>query len=157
MLAQKWIRHKRWRTMSLAEDLRSLGLLGPFLASFLGHPSIAIKNVLNGILPAPWDSVITPSASLGLRVVATRKRTRTRIFRFAQKTINKIENLRKRKTCGQCRFFINSNRNLCEKLNLVHGPISTEVRLRLGYGICVVKAKMVRRGAMTCSDFTEVA
>lgn len=130
--------------MSLTEGLRSMTLAG----------GIFYSN-LNGIFPAPWDCVIRVSASLGLSVIIAGKRTRTRIFRFAQETINKIENLRKGKTCGQCRFFINSNRNLCEKLSPNHGSFSTHIRLRLGYGICVLKAKMVRRGAMTCNDYRD--
>jgi membrane protein YqaA with SNARE-associated domain len=58
---------------------------------------ILYSNV-SGILPAPWDSVIIASVSLGLSVIITWKRTRTRIFRFAQETINKIRKLRKRQT-----------------------------------------------------------
>ncbi len=58
---------------------------------------ILYSNV-SGILPAPWDSVIITSVSLGLSVIITWKRTRTRIFRFAQETINKIRKLRKRQT-----------------------------------------------------------
>jgi len=58
---------------------------------------ILYSNV-SGILPAPWDSVIITFASLGLSVIITWKRTRTRIFKFAQETINKIRKLRKRQT-----------------------------------------------------------
>jgi membrane protein YqaA with SNARE-associated domain len=58
---------------------------------------ILYSNV-SGILPVPWDSVIIASVSLGLSVIITWERTRTRIFRFAQETINKIRNLRKRQT-----------------------------------------------------------
>jgi membrane protein YqaA with SNARE-associated domain len=57
-----------------------------------------IYSSVSGILPAPWDSVLITSASLGLSVVITWKRTRTRIFRFAHETISKIRELRKRKT-----------------------------------------------------------
>jgi membrane protein YqaA with SNARE-associated domain len=53
---------------------------------------------VSGILPAPWDSVIIASVSLGLSVIITWKKTRTRIFRFAQETINKIRKLRERQT-----------------------------------------------------------
>lgn len=58
---------------------------------------ILYSNV-SGILPAPWDSVIITSVSLGLSVIITWKKTRTRIFRFAQETINKIRKLRERQT-----------------------------------------------------------
>jgi membrane protein YqaA with SNARE-associated domain len=58
---------------------------------------ILYSNV-SGILPAPWDSVIIAFVSLGLSVIITWKRTRTRIFRFAQETINKFRKLRKRQT-----------------------------------------------------------
>ena len=58
---------------------------------------ILYSNV-SGILPAPWDSVIITSVSLCLSVIITWKKTRTRIFRFAQETINKIRKLRKRQT-----------------------------------------------------------
>lgn len=58
---------------------------------------ILYSNV-NGILPAPWGSVIIAFVSLGLSVIITWKRTRTRIFRFAQETINKFRKLRKRQT-----------------------------------------------------------
>lgn len=58
---------------------------------------ILYSNV-SGILPAPWDSVIITSVSLGLSVIITWKKTRTRIFRFAQETIRKFRKLRKRQT-----------------------------------------------------------
>jgi membrane protein YqaA with SNARE-associated domain len=58
---------------------------------------ILYSNV-SGILPAPWDSVIIASVSLGSSVIITWKKTRTRIFRFAQETINKIGKLRERQT-----------------------------------------------------------
>ncbi len=58
---------------------------------------ILYSNV-SGILPAPWDSVIIASVSFGLSVIITWKRTRTRISKFAQKTINKLRKLRKKKT-----------------------------------------------------------
>jgi membrane protein YqaA with SNARE-associated domain len=51
---------------------------------------------LSGIFPAPWSSVIITSASLGLSVLVSWKRTRTRILRFAQKILNKIGRLSKR-------------------------------------------------------------
>ena len=50
---------------------------------------ILYSNV-SGILPVPWDSVIIASVSLGLSVIITWKRTRTRIFGFAQEIINKF-------------------------------------------------------------------
>jgi membrane protein YqaA with SNARE-associated domain len=58
---------------------------------------ILYSNV-SGILPVPWDSVIIASVSLGLSVIITWKKTRTRIFRFAQETINKFRKLRERQT-----------------------------------------------------------
>ncbi len=57
-----------------------------------------IYSNVSGIIPAPWDSVIITSVSLCLSVMITWKRTRTRIFRFAQETINKIRKLYKRQT-----------------------------------------------------------
>lgn len=74
---------------------------------------------------------------------------------FIQKIIDRIKNLGKGKTCGRCRYFTLSYRNLCEKLNLAHNPISLRVRLRLGYGICVIKRKMVTRRAIACKDYEE--
>ncbi|RLI45319.1 hypothetical protein DRO69_05565 [Candidatus Bathyarchaeota archaeon] len=56
-----------------------------------------IYSSVSGILPAPWDSILITSVSLGLSVIITWKKTRTRIFSFAQETISKIRKLRKRK------------------------------------------------------------
>jgi membrane protein YqaA with SNARE-associated domain len=47
---------------------------------------------------APWDSVIITSASLGLSVIFTWKKTRHRILKFAQEAISKIRKLRRGKT-----------------------------------------------------------
>ena len=56
-----------------------------------------IYSSVSGILPAPWDSILITSVSLGLSVIITWKKTRTRIFSFAQEAISKIRKLRKRK------------------------------------------------------------
>jgi hypothetical protein len=85
------------------------------------------------------------------------KKTKIQISNFARGAFQKIENFRRKENCVHCCFFINSNRVLCEKLNLVHNSISTEVRLRLGYGICVVRGKMVRRGAKICNDYRDLS
>jgi len=69
-----------------------------FLYTSMAAAGGILYSNVSGILPAPWDSVIIASVSLGLSVIITWKRTRTRIFRFAQETINKIRKLRKRKT-----------------------------------------------------------
>jgi membrane protein YqaA with SNARE-associated domain len=132
----------------------ALEILGKvFLYTTLATAGGILYSSLNAILPTPWDSVLTIIAFIGVSVIATSKRATTFILRLAQRAINKIPGLRKRKTCGQCIFFTNSNHKLCEKLNLDHGFFPAHIRLRLGYGICVSKAKMVRRGAVTCSDY----
>ncbi|MFQ5837057.1 MAG: hypothetical protein ACE5HG_04295, partial [Candidatus Bathyarchaeia archaeon] len=69
-----------------------------FLYTSMAAAGGILYSNVSGILPAPWDSVIIASASLGLSVIITWKRTRTRIFRFAQETVNKIRKLRKRQT-----------------------------------------------------------
>jgi len=68
------------------------------LYTTMAAAGVILYSSVSEILPAPWDSVLITSASLGLSVIITWKRTRTRIFRFAQETINKIRELRKRKT-----------------------------------------------------------
>jgi len=69
-----------------------------FLYTSLAAAGGILYSNVSGILPAPWGSVIIASVSFGLSVIITWKRTRTRIFRFAQETINKIRKLRERKT-----------------------------------------------------------
>lgn len=77
----------------------ALEIIGKFFlyTSMAAAGGILYSNV-SRILPVPWDSVIISSASLGLSVIITWKRTRTRIFRFAQETINKIRERHKRQT-----------------------------------------------------------
>lgn len=111
---------------------------------------------LSAVFPAPWGSVLIITASIGVSVMATSKRTTSFISKLAQKAINKVPNLRKRKTCGRCLFFTNSNHDLFKKLNSDHGSFSWHIHLRLGYGICSLKAKTVRRGAVACDDYREL-
>lgn len=77
----------------------ALELVGKtFLYTSMAVAGGILYSNVSGILPAPWDSVIIASISLGLSVIITWKRTRTRIFRLAQETINKTRKLRKRQT-----------------------------------------------------------
>jgi membrane protein YqaA with SNARE-associated domain len=69
-----------------------------FLYTSMAAAGGILYSNVSRILPAPWDSVIIASVSLGLSVIITWKRTRTRIFRFAQETINKIREGHKRQT-----------------------------------------------------------
>lgn len=134
----------------------ALEILGKiFLYTAVATAGGMLYSSLNAILPAPWDSVLIIAAVIGLSIIITSKRATTYIVKLAQKAINEIPNLRKRKTCSRCLFFTNSNHNLCEKLKPAHSSFSKHLRLRLGYGICVLKAKIVRRRAMTCSDYRD--
>jgi len=127
-----------------------------FLYTSVAAAGGILYSNLSAVLSAPWDSVLIISASIGVSVMATSKRTTNFISKLAQKAINKVSNLRKRKTCGRCLFFTNSNHNLYEKLNPSHGSFYSHIQLRLGYGVCTLKAKTDRRGAMTCGDYKEL-
>jgi len=48
---------------------------------------------LSGILPFPWDSVVTILASLGLSLIITWKRTRNPLLRLAQQAVSRIRKL----------------------------------------------------------------
>lgn len=58
-----------------------------------------------------------------------------------------------KKKCCQCRYFTYLNPHVCETLNLSRNPFSLWFRLRLGYGVCMRKKKMIRRGVSVCSDY----
>jgi RNA polymerase subunit RPABC4/transcription elongation factor Spt4 len=60
-----------------------------------------------------------------------------------------------KKTCSQCRYFTYLNPHVCETLNLARNPLSLLVRLRLGYGACLRKKKMVKHRTSVCSDYQE--
>jgi membrane protein YqaA with SNARE-associated domain len=77
----------------------ALELVGKaFLYTSMAVAGGILYSSVSGILPAPWDSVIIALVSLGLSVIITWKKTRTRIFRFAQEIINKFRKLRERQT-----------------------------------------------------------
>jgi membrane protein YqaA with SNARE-associated domain len=69
-----------------------------FLYTSMAVAGGILHSNISGILPVPWGSVIIASVSLGLSVIITWERTRTRIFRFTQETINKFRKLRERQT-----------------------------------------------------------
>lgn len=60
-----------------------------------------------------------------------------------------------KKTCSQCRYFTHLNPYVCETLNLTRNPFSLWFRLRLGYGVCMRKKRLVRYRASMCSDYEE--
>lgn len=61
----------------------------------------------------------------------------------------------KNRKCGQCHSFTYLNSSICETLNLARNPFSLWFRIRLGYGLCLIKNKAVRHGASACSDYEE--
>ena len=61
-----------------------------------------------------------------------------------------------KKKCGQCRYFTYLNPHVCETLNLARNPFSLWFRLRLGYGACMRKKKLIRRRASVCGDYDEL-
>jgi membrane protein YqaA with SNARE-associated domain len=69
-----------------------------FLYTSMAIAGGILYSNISEILPVPWGSVIIASVSLGLSVIITWERTRTRIFRFTQETINKFRKLRERQT-----------------------------------------------------------
>ena len=69
-----------------------------FLYTSMAVAGGILYSSVSGILPAPWDSVIIALVSLGLSVIITWKKTRTRIFRFTQEIINRFRKLRERQT-----------------------------------------------------------